>query len=89
MTNVSANNPPGRAGKLAACVYLTVIILLCLTSAVLLWDTMQRYQASNTALETLARIKNLRPSNLVSNTEGWPTESPFLEGTTEIGRAHV
>lgn len=82
MTNVSPNDPPGRAAKLAACIYLTVIVLLCLTSAVLLWDTVQRYQVSNTALETLARFKNLRPSNLASNTENWPPGSPFLEGTT-------
>src|SRR5262245_8451473 len=83
MTNVSSIDPLGRAGKLATCIYLMVVALLCLTSAVLLWDTMQRYQASNAALETLARFKNLgRPSNLETNTEGWPAGSPFLEGTT-------
>jgi general secretion pathway protein M len=83
MKNVSPIDPLGRAGKLAALMYLGLIVALCLISTVLLWDTMQRYQASNAALETLARFQNLRrASNSGSNTEGWPAGSPFLEGTT-------
>ena len=83
MTNVSPIDPLGRAGKLATLIYLAVIVVLCLASAVLLWDTMQKYRASNAALETLARFQNLRGrSNLQSNTEGWPAGSPFLEGAS-------
>jgi general secretion pathway protein M len=83
MMNVSPIDPLGRAGKLATLIYLALIVALCLTSTLLLWDTMQRYQASNAALETLARFQNLRrASNSGSNTEGWPAGSPFLEGTT-------
>ena len=73
----------GRNGSAAALVYVIVVVSLCVTSTVLMWETMQRYVASNAALETLARLQHRsRPSNLELTSEGWPTGSPFLDGTT-------
>ena len=68
----------GRNGSVAALVYVIVVVSLCVTSTVLMWETMQRYMASNAALETLSRLQHRsRPSNLELTTEGWPPDRRF------------
>jgi general secretion pathway protein M len=73
---------PTRRDMFAALAYVMLIVTLCTTSTVLLWNTIERFGAADSDQVTLARLKGHAPSNLEPSGEGWPAGSPFLEGST-------
>jgi general secretion pathway protein M len=74
-----------RYPSLSGFIYVTLVVILCLTTLFFLTDIVAGYRARNASLEMLAHFNQRSQVLSVEPGKGidaWPPGSPFLEGQT-------